>query len=84
MENPLFNKLGYKIFRNKFNSTYQAIIVYVTLSQKLFNFGEETDCGSLLDASEKNEIIQDSIKSVLNTIVFDPMYPAMERRHYKF
>jgi len=31
-ENPLFEKLGYKIFRDKFNSTYNAIMVYVTLS----------------------------------------------------
>ena len=54
-ETPLFQMLGYKIFRNKFNSTYDSIMVYVTLNEIFVD--QFDDMSSLLEINEKNMII---------------------------
>lgn len=62
---PFVKEEGYKIYKNETYGDYTGVLVYSKMSDGLLN-------DSILNHQEKAEIIEDSVKSILNSVVFDP------------
>ena len=56
---------GYKIYKNETYGQYTAILAYSKLAPAML-----TD--TILTGQEKAEIIEDAVKAILNSVVFDP------------
>lgn len=60
---------GYKIYKNETYAEYTGVLAYSKLSEAMLS-------DSILNEQEKAEIIEDSVKSILNSVVFDPTLPV--------
>lgn len=56
---------GYKIYKNETYGQYTAILAYSKLSPAMLS-------DSILNGQEKAEIIEDAVKAILNSVIFDP------------
>lgn len=66
---PFVEDEGYKIYKNETFGDYTAVLAYSKLSGAML-----TD--TILNGQEKAEIIEDSVKAILNSVVFDPALPV--------
>lgn len=66
---PFVTDEGYKIYKNETFGDYTAVLAYSKLSPAML-----TD--PILNEQEKAEIIEDSVKSILNSVIFDPSLPV--------
>lgn len=78
--NPLVEKLGYKLYRDKFDGSYQAVLAYCKLGKNVLDESGEADQGHSLTPSEKTAIIEECNKSILNSIICDQMHPQVRRK----
>lgn len=62
---PFVTDEGYKIYKNETYGQYTAILAYSKLAPAML-----TD--TILTGQEKAEIIEDAVKAILNSVVFDP------------
>jgi hypothetical protein len=66
---PFVTDEGYKIYKNETFGQYTAILAYSKLAPAML-----TD--TILSGQEKAEIIEDAVKAILNSVVFDPSMPV--------
>lgn len=69
-KNLIISSQGYKIYRNEYNGDYEAVLAFVNFSKKILN-----DTNTKLTIAEKNEILTSTIKTICNTIIYDPLCP---------
>jgi len=60
---------GYKIYKDEIFGSYTGILVYSKMSEGILS-------DKILNHQEKAEIIEDSVKSILNSVIFDPTLSA--------
>ena len=70
-KNYLMESQGYKIYRNIHDGQYEAIMAYTRLSKNCWN-----NHASMLSKTEMSLIIRMSFKSILNSVIFDPLLPT--------
>lgn len=66
---PLVKNVGYKLYKDETNHSYNAVMAYTQLTKAM-------QVDKLLNDNERIEILEDSVRSVLNTVVFDPAIPV--------
>lgn len=66
---PFVTDEGYKIYKNETFGDYTAVLAYSKLSPAMLS-------DTILNEQEKAEIIEDSVKSILNSVIFDPSLPV--------
>ena len=62
---PFVKDEGYKIYKNETYGDYSAVLAYSKMSNAML-------ADTILNDQEKAEIIEDSVKAILNSVVFDP------------
>lgn len=62
---PFVTDEGYKIYKNETFADYTAVLAYARLSRAMLD-------DDILTGSEKVEVIEDNVKAILNSVVFDP------------
>lgn len=66
---PLTKNQGYKVFKDEGTFEYSAILAYTHLTKAMQH-------DTSLNDQDRIEILEDSIKAVLNSVIFDPTVPA--------
>lgn len=66
---PLVKNQGYKLFKDECTHEYSAIIAFTQLTKAM----QQDVC---LNDQDRIEILEDSVRSVLNAVVFDPTLPV--------
>lgn len=76
---PLLDKQGYRLFRNKENFELDAVMAFSQI--KLAVLKDEQAQITYQDASS---IVEQSVRVVLNSVIFDPMAPVYSSQSIKF
>lgn len=66
----LLKRQGYKLYRDICDGKIYAVMVFVHLSDEIIDKNEDE-----LGYMEKSEIIRGSLKSLLNSVIYDPFEP---------
>ena len=77
--NPIMEKQGYLLFRNKENFELDAVMAFAQI--RLCVLKDERAQVTYQDASS---IVEQSVRVVLNSVVFDPMAPVYSSRSINF
>lgn len=65
---PFVSNEGYKIYKNSTYGEHTAVLAYSKLSPEIM-------ADTVLSKYEKANILEDSIKALLNSVIFDPSIP---------
>lgn len=68
--NALLEKQDYKIYRSKTEGSIEAVMAYCKIRESVLG---DQECS--LDALQISGIIERSVRTVLNSVVFDPLQP---------